>query len=423
MSITAMSLTNGTLTVIIDNGASILTARNDHPKWTEIMEAFKAGNETLLQSLISLKSVVEAYSFGELSINSTGVTYRGQPMHSVDSNRVMAFLRDGLPYKPIANYIARKMANPSSRAIAELYNFLEHKNMPLTPEGKIIAYKGVQKDLYSVHGNTKTVVIKGNVDSEGKILNEIGAIIEIERSSCDDDFRNGCSFGLHAGSLSYAKNWGSRVILVEIDPADVVSVPDDCNCQKLRCYRYKVIGEYTGPMPDTLTTEFSNPNDKFESEESKCESKENQSPEGSKQDSEIKQDIERRVRGVVCEILGIADEDLKSTTFLRDLDADSLDAVELIMGLEEEFTEEIGDNEAEDLENKPFSAIVDYIYRLTQKSDSVTSDSDDNYLDGMAVAAQDRAAGKQATYISGDQDGADSDAHSKFIEGYINGYA
>lgn len=429
--ITAMSLTNGTLTVVLDNGASILTARNDHPKWTEIVEAFKVGNETLLHSLISLKSVVEAYSVGELSINSTGVTYRGQPMHSVDSSRVMAFLRDGLPYKPIANYIARKMANPSARAIAELYNFLEHKNMPLTPEGKIIAYKGVQKDLYSVHGNTKTVVVKGTVNSEGKILNEIGAIIEIERSSCDDDFRNGCSFGLHAGSLSYAKGWGPRVVLVEIDPADVVSVPDDCNCQKLRCCKYKVIGEYTGPMPDTLTTEFSDPdetsplNDETEGgePECECESEEDQSSEVSEQSSEIKQDIERRVRGVVCEILGIADEDLKSTTILRDLGADSLDAVELVMGFEEEFGEEIGDNEAEDLENKPFSAIVDYIYGLTQKPDSVTSDSDDNYLNGMKAGVQDRAAGKRATYISGDQDGADSDAHAKFIEGYINGYA
>ena len=81
----------------------------------------------------------------------------------------------------------------------------------------------------------------------------------MERSSVDDDFRNGCSKGLHAGSLEYAKGWGKRVLLIEIDPADVVSVPEDCDCQKLRCCKYKVIGECTGPMPSTYTSEFSEP--------------------------------------------------------------------------------------------------------------------------------------------------------------------
>ena len=38
--ITALTLTNGTITVILDNGAQILTARNDHPKWNEILEAY-----------------------------------------------------------------------------------------------------------------------------------------------------------------------------------------------------------------------------------------------------------------------------------------------------------------------------------------------------------------------------------------------
>jgi acyl carrier protein len=175
----------------------------------------------------------------------------------VDAERVMAFLRDGLPYQPIANYIERKLKNPSARAINEMYAFLEHKGMPLTPKGTFIAYKGVQSDWYSLHANKDTVVLKGKVNEQGQILNTVGETIEVERSSVDDDFRQGCSFGLHAGSLAYASGWGARVVLVDIDPTDVVSVPEDCNCQKLRCCKYTVIGEYTGPMPDTYTDEFS----------------------------------------------------------------------------------------------------------------------------------------------------------------------
>lgn len=256
----ASSLTNGTLTLVTDD-AQIITARNDHPKWAEIVEAFKSGNETLLRSLLSLQAVVEAYTVGMLSVNATGVTYANRPLHTVDAERVMAFLRDGLPYRPIANYIARKMKNPSSRAIQEMYNFLEHKGMPLTTNGTFIAYKGVDPDFWSIAGNKETVVLQGEVNSEGKIRNVIGATIEVERSSVDDDFRVGCSHGLHAGSLAYAKGWGQRVVLVEVDPSDVVSVPEDCSCQKLRCCKYTVIAEYTGPMPDTLTTEFDSEED------------------------------------------------------------------------------------------------------------------------------------------------------------------
>lgn len=264
------SLTNGTLQLIVieaDGSSTIIPVRNDHPKWNELMDAYKLRDYEKVLELSSLKTVIEKYSVGLLSVNSTGIIYAGAPLHGVDSDRVIAFLNKGLPFEPIANYMERKMRNPSARAIKELYNFLEHKNMPLTPEGKIIAYKGVQDNYYSVMGNTSTVVLKGTVDEGGHILNKVGETIEIARSSCDDDFRNGCSFGIHAGSMTYAKGWGKRVLLVEIDPADVVSVPEDCSCQKLRCCKYKVLAEFTGAMPDSFTSEFNSPSKEITSGE------------------------------------------------------------------------------------------------------------------------------------------------------------
>lgn len=489
--ITAMSLTNGTLTVILDNGASILTARNDHPRWEDIVKAYKAGNETELQSLISLKAVVETYSVGELSISTSTVLFRGKPLHSVDSNRVLAFLRDGLPYKPLANYIARKMANPSARAINEMYNFLEHKNMPITPEGNIIAYKGVRTDLYSKMGNKETVVIQGTVDENGRILNAIGSTIEVERSSVDDDFRQGCSFGLHAGSLSYAKGWAERVILVEIDPADVVSVPDDCNCQKLRCCKYKILGEYTGPMPNTYTGEFSNSSDKPSDEpsdedncptcgypESECDCECNDglgcecaacasvnepsaevnlhsqvapvvygNPSVRTLENRNEYDrIFKRSCEVILDMLGMENSGKtisESDLIYETLGMDSLDSVECIMALEEEFKFEIPDEDAEKSINQPFSVIVDYIYNhlhpapikspgvsVTETDNSKDSGSckanpseiEDSYLTGMEDGVHDRAAHNPPKYIGGDQAGADSDRHAAYIDGYVAGY-
>lgn len=58
--------------------------------------------------------------------------------------------------------------------------------------------------------------------------------------------------------------------------------------------------------------------------------------------------IEERVAKMVAEQLGVKEEDVKpNSSFVEDLGADSLDTVELIMALEEEFDTEIPDEEAE----------------------------------------------------------------------------
>lgn len=58
--------------------------------------------------------------------------------------------------------------------------------------------------------------------------------------------------------------------------------------------------------------------------------------------------IEDRVKKIVIEQLGVKEEDVTSTaSFVDDLGADSLDTVELVMALEEEFDTEIPDEDAE----------------------------------------------------------------------------
>ena len=58
--------------------------------------------------------------------------------------------------------------------------------------------------------------------------------------------------------------------------------------------------------------------------------------------------IEERVKKIVCEQLGVKEDEVKpSASFVEDLGADSLDTVELVMALEEEFETEIPDQDAE----------------------------------------------------------------------------
>ena len=58
--------------------------------------------------------------------------------------------------------------------------------------------------------------------------------------------------------------------------------------------------------------------------------------------------VEERVKKLICEQLGVKEEEVKDeASFVEDLGADSLDTVELVMALEEEFETEIPDEEAE----------------------------------------------------------------------------
>jgi acyl carrier protein len=70
--------------------------------------------------------------------------------------------------------------------------------------------------------------------------------------------------------------------------------------------------------------------------------------------------IEERVKKIVAEQLGVKEEDVKNeASFVEDLGADSLDTVELVMALEEEFETEIPDEEAEKITTVQLA--IDYI--------------------------------------------------------------
>jgi acyl carrier protein len=71
-------------------------------------------------------------------------------------------------------------------------------------------------------------------------------------------------------------------------------------------------------------------------------------------------DIEAKVKSIIADQLGVSEEEIKPTSsFIEDLGADSLDIVELVMSMEEEFEVEIPDEEAENI--KTVADAVNYI--------------------------------------------------------------
>ena len=72
------------------------------------------------------------------------------------------------------------------------------------------------------------------------------------------------------------------------------------------------------------------------------------------------ENIEARVKKIVAEQLGVNEAEVKiESSFVDDLGADSLDTVELVMALEEEFDTEIPDEEAEKITT--VQQAVDYV--------------------------------------------------------------
>jgi acyl carrier protein len=70
--------------------------------------------------------------------------------------------------------------------------------------------------------------------------------------------------------------------------------------------------------------------------------------------------VEAKVKGIIAEQLGVGEDEIKPTaSFIEDLGADSLDIVELVMAMEEEFEVEIPDEEAENI--KTVQDAVTYI--------------------------------------------------------------
>lgn len=82
-------------------------------------------------------------------------------------------------------------------------------------------------------------------------------------------------------------------------------------------------------------------------------------------DIDVKE-IEGKVIDIICEQMGADKSEItRETSFINDLNADSLDTVELVMEFEDEFDMSIPDEEAEKIQT--VGAAVDYIVKVAQE--------------------------------------------------------
>lgn len=180
---------------------------------------------------------------GNVTIVDEEVFYQGTPIHNSLTMKLIRLMRDGFDATPWIKFLDKLMSNPSYRSREQLHGFLEKYTTPITPEGNFLAFKRVRDNFTDIH--------------TGTFDNTPGKVVKMDRQQVDDDPNRTCSAGLHACASNYLGSFysstaGYKVVVVEINPAHVVSIPTDYNFSKMRVSEYKVLGEVNEEFIDIL---------------------------------------------------------------------------------------------------------------------------------------------------------------------------
>jgi len=266
MNLTHIKDANNCWTVVIENES--YNFDSTHPEYLNLVNAVKTANSEGFISILSVGTMVADWSQGSFKFEDGNLYYQGELIHEVMTNRIINMIKEGFDHHPMLRFLERLFKNPSYRNISSFHNvytFLSKECLPITPDGYFLAYKYISK--YSgPDGETDkngNMLMGGDfVDSfTGKSYrNNIGDKPTMPRHQVDDNFNAGCSAGLHVGSKEYSGQ-RSNSLICKVDPADVVSVPNDCNCQKVRTCSYHVVGLFEKELDPHVSDEYEEDDD------------------------------------------------------------------------------------------------------------------------------------------------------------------
>lgn len=231
----AYQLTDKTLTVFLDRPYTV--DRNAHvvAELREQLESDEPDLDRLRKLLNPAEVLAEQLDGTGVDVNpfSGTVTYRGRRIVGHLERRILDIAAQGLDVKPWKRFVERVFANPLDSARNELNLFLENADLPITPDGCFLAYKRVSGEYLDLHSHT--------------FDNSVGKTVSMPRQDVDTNRDRTCSRGLHFCAQGYLRSFGSggqnRIVIVKIDPADVVAIPSDYNNMKGRTWKYEVVGE------------------------------------------------------------------------------------------------------------------------------------------------------------------------------------
>lgn len=219
-----------------------------HPQYVALVECVHSGDADEFVNRFNIGDNIEDWSEGSFEFKDGFLYFEQEQVATEPTNRIVEMIRQGFPHQPMLKYLANLYDNVSERAVQESYKWSSHKGLPITGDGMLVGYKGV-----AVHRGNDFHDNMGNLIKDGDFVdkytrksfrNNIGDVCSMKRRQVCDDHTQGCSSGLHVGTYEYACDWAGSdgvVVLVKFNPKDIVSVPSDCNCQKMRVSKYEII--------------------------------------------------------------------------------------------------------------------------------------------------------------------------------------
>ncbi len=208
------------------------TANKSHPQYTAIEQAVGQDDFPAAAKLISLKEAINtAIQGSKLVLRGNELFFQGNVVRGILGKRILEMIKLGHNCEPLELFLENLTQNPSSRAVEELYGFMEVSMLPITDDGHFLAYKSVRQDFTDHH--------------TGTMDNSVGSIVSMQRNLVDENKDQTCSYGLHFAAHEYAEGFGSsgRMVVLKINPKDVVAIPSDYKNMKGRACRYEILEE------------------------------------------------------------------------------------------------------------------------------------------------------------------------------------
>jgi hypothetical protein len=259
MKILSHNYTGKSLVVVFSNGKGVQTkiVEKSHPSWKCIFSLYKEGRMEEVVPLMDVGTAIQAKFGKKFTVADGKVFFDGREAGGYLIDRILFFLKE-VPNQAnrLVKFAENLYENPNPYVIDELYKFLEHKGFTITDDGCFLAYKGVSPDYFSISSGDIEVLL-GTV-KKGRIYNGVGQIIIVKRSQVCSDKEIGCASGLHVGSWEYANDFkgNGHLMVVKVNPKNVVSVPRDCDWKKCRVCEYEVIAEEGRKLHEVKDSNF-----------------------------------------------------------------------------------------------------------------------------------------------------------------------
>jgi hypothetical protein len=218
-----------------------------HPHYASLIKCVHAGDADEFVNLLNTGLQVENWSEGDFEFRDGLLYFEDEQVAKDPTNRIVECLQQGFPHQFMMNYLTNLYDNVSERAVQESYKWSSHKGLPITEDGMLVGYKGVRPYAGgTIQGKNGEIKEGDLVDiyTGNSFRNNVGDTASMKRRQVCDDHTQGCNTGLHVGTYDYACDWAGNtgvVVLVKFNPKDIVSVPSDCNCEKMRVSSYEVI--------------------------------------------------------------------------------------------------------------------------------------------------------------------------------------